>query len=355
MAEIRLSATLYEKFIACPKNASFSLNPSVKHLIKPSLRAALGKVSHRIIESSVRMPGDWDSERITKWFELNWDNFIDEEYLELKSDWAPNSVMKPQSWPGYFSTRASAKSLVIKNSGFLPQTLSSEINTNDGIKSSNKPHLPLVELFLVSEELGIVGKPDFVFLENQKATIYDYKFGNDQKDLDKHKLQMYFYQLLIESVVGVEVGKLAIVAGANKVWDIPLNRAELENLKSEIPRVLEALRTDRVAAIPSLSNCRFCSFKSICNPFRDAKLESFPGQPLSIHGEVIRIHKIDENFQELVIKSDTDDKEPEIKVYGVPNGYTFKSGDSIFMCDNLEFRDPKTIGFSWNSRIFVEA
>ncbi len=355
MAEIRLSATLYQRFLACPKHASLSLNHSTKHLAKPSLRAALGKVSHQLVESSVRIPSDWDNEEISEWFELNWDNLIDEEFTELKSKWSPNSVMKPQSWPGYFATRASAKSLVLKNSGLLPHRILKQNKVNEAIKPTNKPHLPLVEIFLVSEELGIVGKPDFVFLENEKATIYDYKFGNDQKDLDKHKLQMYFYQLLIESVVGIEVGKLAIVTSANKVWDVPLNPKEIDNLKSDIPRVLEALLTDRVAALPNLSNCRFCDFKSICNPFREAKIESHPGQPLAINGEVIQIRQIDVNFQELVIKSKTSVKEEEIKIYGVPSAYSFKSGDSVFVCDNLEFRDPKTVGFSWNSRIFVEA
>ena len=354
MSEIRLSASLYQRFLACPKSASFSVDPDAKNLSKPSTRAALGMVSHELIENSARIPQDWSLEQITEWFETNWEIFVEKQYGELVAKWSPNIVPKPQSWPGYFATRASAKTLVVKNSALLPpkSTLSSAAIPEN--QAERRYSLPLVEKFLTSSELGIVGKPDFVFLENRKATIYDYKFGNNQEDLEKHKIQMYFYQLLIESVVKIEVGRLAIVASANRVWEIISNRPEIEKLKSDIPRVIEALQSGKVAALPSTQNCKFCPFKAICEPFKNANIEVYPGRPMAITGEVLRVRNIDEKFQEIVIKSKIGATMEDVTVFGVPSQYAISSGLTVFLSDNLDFRDEKIIGFSWNSRITIQ-
>jgi CRISPR/Cas system-associated exonuclease Cas4 (RecB family) len=354
MSEIRLSASLYQRFLACPKSASFSVDPDAKNLSKPSTRAALGMVSHELIENSARIPQDWSLEQITEWFETNWEIFVEKQYGELVAKWSPNIVPKPQSWPGYFATRASAKTLVVKNSALLPpkSTLSSAAIPEN--QAERRYSLPLIEKFLTSSELGIVGKPDFVFLENRKATIYDYKFGNNQEDLEKHKIQMYFYQLLIESVVKIEVGRLAIVASANRVWEIISNRPEIEKLKSDIPRVIEALQSGKVAALPSTQNCKFCPFKAICEPFKNANIEVYPGRPMAITGEVLRVRNIDEKFQEIVIKSKIGATMEDVTVFGVPSQYAISSGLKVFLSDNLDFRDEKIIGFSWNSRITIQ-
>lgn len=354
MPEIRLSASLYQRFLTCPKSASFSVDPEFQKHSKPSIRAALGMVSHELIENSARISQDWNLEEITEWFETNWEIFVGKHYGELVAKWAPNSVPKPHSWPGYFATRAAAKTLVIKNSALLPP------KSNFGIAkvSENREErgyvLPLIEKFLVSIDLSIVGKPDFVFLEDRRATIYDYKFGNNQEDLEKHRIQMYFYQLLVESVIKVEVGRLAIVASANRVWEIISSRPEIEKLKSDIPRVIAALQTGKVAAIPSTQNCKYCPFKASCDPFKTANIEISPGRPMAITGEVLLVRKIDENFQELVVKAKMGTTIEDVKVFGVPSQYAVSTGHRVLLSDNLDFRDEKIIGFSWNSRITIQ-
>ena len=353
MSEVKLSATLYERFLTCPKSAAFSIDKNFNNLAMPSLRSALGNVSHRLIEKSVRIPQGWSEAQISEWFEVNWESCVEEQFSNLIAKWHPNTVLKPQSWPGYFATRSSAKSLVIKNSGLLPPKTINGETKNYISYFSNDLILPLIERYLISEDLGIAGKPDLVFIENKKATIYDYKFGNNQMDLEKHKIQMYFYKLLVESVLKIEVGKLWIVASANKKWEIPLNQKELDDLAADVPRVLNALKTNKVAAVPSLINCRFCSFKSICDQFKDANFEVYPGRPMAIFGEVLQVRSIDEDFQELRIISKTKNESVERTVFGVPKGHTVKSGDMIFLSDNLDFKDAKIIGFSWNSRIFI--
>jgi CRISPR/Cas system-associated exonuclease Cas4 (RecB family) len=354
MPEIRLSASLYQQFLTCPKRASFAVDPEAKKCSKPSTRAALGIVSHELIENSARIPQNWDLDEVTKWFEINWELFVEKQYREIVAEWSPNIVPRPQSWPGYFATRASAKTLVIKNSALLPPKSKFAAQSIPKVTDASEYELPLVEKFLVSSELGIVGKPDFVFLENKRATIYDYKFGNNQEDLEKHKIQMYFYHLLVESVVKVEVGRLAIVASANRVWEIISNKLEIEKLKSDFPRVIEALQSGKVAALPSTQNCKFCPFKAICEPFKNANIEIFPGRPMAITGDVLQVRSVDENFQELMIKSDSGYAREGITVFGVPRLNQVEKGNAVFLTDNLDFRSEKIIGFSWNSRLSIQ-
>ena len=353
MSEPRLSASLYQRFLACPKNAALSIDPEAKELGRPTLRAALGLVSHSLVESSVRIPQGWSAEQINEWFKTNWDTFVEKQFTELTRKWAPNKVPNPEKWPGYFATRASAKTLVVKNSGLLPPKSPSLSNLDNELKEEKVFRFPLVEKFLVSDDLGILGKPDFVFLENNKATIVDYKFGNNQEELEKHKIQMYFYQLLVESVLQKEVDRLAIVASANKVWEIPIDYGEIKKLKMDIPRVLEALKNKRVAAVPSLENCIFCNYKSICDPFKSANIQVSPGRPMAISGPVTHVRRIDDEFQEILIGTKDKSSDDGIKVFGVPNGHTIKVGDEIFLSDKLDFKDTKIVGFSWNSRIFI--
>jgi hypothetical protein len=157
----------------------------------------------------------------------------------------------------------------------------------------------------------------------------------------------------LESVLRKEVGRLAIVASANKVWEIPFDYGEIKKLKTDIPRVLEALNNKKVAAVPSLENCIFCNYKSICDPFKSAKIEISPGRPMAILGSVSHVRQIDENFQEILIKSKNSNSDDGITVFGVSNGHIIGVGNEIFLSDYLDFKDAKIIGLSWNSRIFV--
>ena len=353
MSELRLSASLYQRFSKCPKSAAYSISNETKHLNKPTLGAVLGLVSHSLIENSVRFSAQSAPEQIVEWFESSWEKYVEEHRTNLEREWSPNKVPKPQSWPRYFATRASAKTLVLKNFGLLPPRylVQSALNKKT---IPGKFDLPFVEKFLESSDLRIFGKPDFVFIEDGKVVIYDYKFGRNQEDLEKHKFQMLFYQLLVESVLNLEVGKLVIVTSANHSWEIATDRQELEDLRRDIPRVLDAIESNRVAAIPTLNNCKFCPFKAVCEPFKNAKIDLYPNRPMAISGEILTIRRIDHDFQEVTIKAESASEEETIRVFGIPNGYSLRVGESIFLTDNLEFLDEKIIGFSWNSRISIQ-
>jgi hypothetical protein len=74
---------------------------------------------------------------------------------------------------------------------------------------------------------------------------------------------------------------------------------------------------------------------------------------MAISGEVIGIRNIDNDFQELTVRRKSLIDGDNFKVFGVPNGYRVKLGDSVFLSDKLDFLDEKFVGFSWNSRISI--
>lgn len=355
---MKLSASLYSRFLSCPKNADLSLNPDFNHLSRTSPRAALGNVSHKLAEKSMGLAVDLSTEQMSSWFESNWESLIQDEYSSLMKQWAPNLVPRPISWAGYFATRAAIRTLVIKNSRLLPpKVVSVSANLAGPVRfdklKSGRLELPLVEKYLVSEELRIVGKPDLVFMDGDSVTIYDYKFGRDQIDLEKHKLQMHFYALLVQSLLEVRVGKLAIVASANKVWEIPIDLHYMESLRREISRTVEALLTHKVAAVPSASNCAFCPFKPVCDPFKQAKIENYPGRPMAIIGNVASVRDIDPDRQEIRITTEFGPLTRDVVIIGVPSGYELEVGFSVCISDGLQYRDENYISFGWNSRISV--
>lgn len=354
MSEIPLSATLYQRFLTCPSSAAFSVDPYARQFVKPSLKALLGIVAHKLVEQSMQISNELSHEQVAVWFEKQWQLFIEEQYVELKHHWFPNMVPKPESWPGYFATRASAKSLVLKNINLLSTRYEIPSKNKEGGINKQSVILPLAEKFLRSDTLGIVGKPDLVFMENEKATIYDYKFGSNQDDVDKHKIQMLFYQLLVEEVVKIKVGRMAIVASSSRIFEIPSDIQELNRIRTDIPRVLNALKTNKVVAIPSVSNCKYCPFKSICEPFKSMNLEIRPNLPMAISGKVLNVSKVGNGIQELIIGPKSRGRVEPIKVFGVPENYAIEPGATVFLADNLEYRDPSTIGFAWNSRIFIQ-
>jgi hypothetical protein len=75
---------------------------------------------------------------------------------------------------------------------------------------------------------------------------------------------------------------------------------------------------------------------------------------MAIVGEVLQTKPVGENFQELSIKPERGPDQEEIKVFGIPREYGVRVGDTVFISDNLEFRDERLIGFSWNTRLIIQ-
>ena len=351
--ELHLSASLYKRFKLCPKQAALSLERDLRYLSKTSPAAALGRVAHKIVETCSKNPTGWGEIELKTWFESKWEELIHSEYELMKVEWEPNHVLEPESWRGLFKTKAAAKTLVIKSSGLLPNRGSLMPDANHKAAKVKLLTLPLVEEMLFAEEIGIKGQPDFVFLENGKATIYDYKFGKDQLNLEVHREQLHFYIILVEASLKIEVGRCAVVASANRIWDIPIDRNYMELLRIDLLRVSKAISDNNCIAIPKVENCQYCPFKSECTSFQSAKLKMADGYPMVIRGSIAKVHQVDEDSQEVFIVTEDAPNDTEMRVFGIPNGYSLEVGSLIQITDNLYFHSPSMVEFGWNSRLVV--
>lgn len=348
---LRLSASLYKKFLNCPKQAYFIVDDNSQKNIKTSPAAALGKIAHKIVEFSVHNPENWTQEQLTVWFNSKWTEIVGEEYDAMKKQWFPNQVINPPTWRGYFKQQAAAKTLVVQRSGLLP---SKRVvgNKFDGQKTlKNIPSFPLVERFLDDSIMRIHGQPDFVFIDDGILVLIDYKFGQDNIILTEHKIQMHFYILLIESIFNRTVEKCAIVASTNKVFTMLIDREFLVELKTDIIRVLGALESGKVAAVPKLENCVFCNFKTNCREFADAKIVNIAGNPLLVQGIVKEIKNINDMQVEVLLKTDISDSTQELRIFGIPKGHQVEVGSKLKVFDNLHFHSDTRIEFSWNSQL----
>jgi CRISPR-associated protein Cas4 len=353
MSDTFITATLYKRFLLCPKQAAFSLDKAHDHLSKTTPGAALGRAAHKIVEMSMYLSPDLSEADLMLWFDSSWEDLVKIEYSKMQNEWAPNFALDYKSWRGFFKAKYAAKTLVTKNSGLLPMKRVKDPNVRIEGNNETTLTLPAVEEYLSSEELGIKGILDYIFNDDGKVTIFDYKFGKDQLILENHRLQMHFYLLLVEVVSNLKVERMAIVSSSNLVCDVPIDRVYAQELLSDIKRVKKALVSNSVIAMPSASNCQFCPYKSLCPQFKSAKLKTQSGNPMSITGVVGKINQIDEHFQEVQIEEEVIPKRV-IRIFGVPWQYSIQLGSNIQVMDNLHFHSESLIEFQWNSRLFQE-
>lgn len=349
-----LSPSLYKRFLVCQSKAFFSLDKSITASNRTNPAAALGRVAHKLVEESSRNPRDWEEDTLKDWFEAKWDEYTHVIFSEMQIEWAPNQVLAPETWRGYFKAKMAAKTLVIKNSGLLPRRLS--LNSSlAGLTESSSPllHLPLIEKRLQDTSLRIQGTPDYVFDDLGKLIIFDYKFGHDQMDLEDHRMQMHFYVLLVESTLRRIVDRCAIVASANQIYEIPIDRQYLEILKKEIPNAIILLESGKIKAKPSLNNCLFCPYKMDCVDFTHSNILTNTGHPLVISGEFLSSKRISEDFQEISVASKSGRVNSIYKIFNVPLNYRFDNALNVSFSNHLFFHKEFLVEFQWNSQLRI--
>jgi len=350
-----LSASLLNRYLSCPKQAAFSLEPQLKNYNKTTPSAALGSVVHKVLELSARNPVNWDESTLMDWFEKKWMELLFVEYENMQNEWKPNHVLNPYSWRGLYKAKAAARTLVTKNSGIRPSRTAIVESFSFAERSEGEVSFPFVEKYLVDPVLRIHGKLDYVTLEDGKATIIDYKFGRDQLFLDAHKLQMHFYVILLESVTKFPVEKCVIVTSANREQELPIDRVYIAFLLEEFSRVLKALETRKVLAYPSNDNCQFCAFKIKCTNFRNSNLRTPSGHPLIISGIILQVSKMDNKYQEVLVHQGDGLSATDFRIFRVPFEYPLEIGKKIHVYGNLYFHSGFLVEFQWNSTLEVEA
>lgn len=142
------------------------------------------------------------------------------------------------------------------------------IKQNKSLKTYFKPIFQ--ELKLQNDKIGLKGIIDAVFInpDDDKLIVIDWKTGNfNKKDLDKYRLELVVYKLLLEhsDITDVEVGYWGIYfTDKNKLFFEPVSQ-EAEN--ETLNKISEVRRNIEMKSFHPKKNffCKWCQFKDKCD------------------------------------------------------------------------------------------
>jgi CRISPR/Cas system-associated exonuclease Cas4 (RecB family) len=316
------------KFLTCNKSVSLrSEYPNIR--VKTPQKALLGQIAHRVLEVASAEYRNIDPDNFSDIFEEIWKEAENEYVGKYVKEWAPNPVAQVQSWKFYFKTKVAAK-------GLLKARILITWARQDNSRQENNVVRILTEEYIEDQVLGIEGYVDKIVIYEDCIHIIDYKFGQSDLDSQQYKIQLGIYSILVSRKFGLPVKNASVIAGVGREHRFEFDARYLEDLLFGISEAQTILKENRAKASPSLSNCRFCSFKPVCIEFNQAELTSDNGIPLAVKGKIVSSRTINEDFDVLTIASHGPGKQ-EYQVSKVPAGHGFRVGELVHLSGPMQF------------------
>ena len=157
------------------------------------------------------------------------------------------------------------------------------LQTRDNVTRSKKAYdlKSFHEQWLQSKDGLVVGKADEIRFEREGATIIDYKTGKisgqsiETEILSEYKEQLKLYAALFHEEHGEWPYDLIVISLDGKSHHIDYKENEcltlLDESKSMLRRLNSIIEANEKAqqklASPSQTNCRYCLYRPICEPY----------------------------------------------------------------------------------------
>lgn len=323
----RFSPSSYIRFLAC--NKTFTLRseyPSIR--VKTPQKALLGQIAHKVVEKLSKIHQGLNLDNLNSVFDELWREVEQGYFDQYEKEWLPSPVPPINSWKSYFKIKVAAKGLI--------RARLSELKDGDSVLLFNVQGTRfLSEEYIEDVELGIEGYVDRLVIFPDAIYVYDYKFGQSELDSPEYKIQLGLYSILASRKFGLPVKKAAVIAGGGMEYVFQFQDGFLKDLQSGISKAQMVISENRPVARPSLKNCKFCSFKPVCEEFNQAGITSESGIPLVIRGKILDVVKLNQEFTSLTISDGAG--QASIQVSKVPSGYNFKEGQQIHISGPLQF------------------
>lgn len=229
--------------------------------IYPSSR--LGMAVHRVIEISGGHSMDEDT------FQKLWDSCVCDQEEQMGKSWFERHLVPLSITALDFHLKRSQCFLLLQ--------------ARDNVTKSKKPDdlKSFHEHWLQSNDGLVVGRADEIRLERDGATIIDYKTGNisgesiETEVLSEHKEQLKLYSALFHEEHGEWSSNLIVISldGRSHYIDYEENECLilLEESRNMLRRVNSTIEANEKAATklasPSQTNCRYCLYRPICEPY----------------------------------------------------------------------------------------
>lgn len=329
----KVSPSALNAYDVCPRKLAYQRDPSTRGLSKPSPRTALGIVAHGLHELAATQNPPVGQER-RHWLQAEWERLLAEQVKNVANAWPGRTVPPVLQWDGLVATRVRTI-----------RKLSAGADWEHGAPVQMPgPGFPWIERKLEDPDLGIFGTPDRVDVRNGQLRVIDLKSGVHQGDIqDSQRRQLLLYAHLVDVACGQlpVVGVVESASGREKSFSIEsvAVTAAVQAAQHVIANFNGAVAAGDVAAHPDEAACRWCPFRTVCQPYwnSDAKSEH------DVRGTVVdepdgRSFKIDIGQPEpvrIVTTQGCPDPEP---------------GDEVAVLDLLP-AGPGTRKMRWNSAI----
>jgi len=352
---MKVSPSELEIFESCPQRFIWSLDPEKKRH-QSNLPSSLGKIAHKVLASAHKGGFEkMNDENRESLFDEIWNTVEKEEFESIKSEWPNTVVPEPIRWPKYFAVKTSTQYLVEKALG------SGEVwkKIGDPSKqiSASYASYPWVERYLESEKLKLKGIPDLVKESSTGLEIVDYKTGN-VTDPETFSMQMHIYLMLVRELSNREVTRLVIRDFTLQEKEISIDQIMIIKIQEAI-RSAEAYLVKQIApAKASIENCRFCSFKDICNDFQISSLQA-KAEPIFLQGEILQIHSNADSskvsLQLQIQKAIPVSPDGVVWISGLSLKPEFSIGEIVQVMENLHLSDSLNLVGSWNTTVSKKA
>lgn len=302
---------------------------------------ALGTVSHKFSEEVDYGAFDHIPDSELSDTVLNrWNELIETAFEEMKGQSLFGSPAMPKRWPYY----------VIKQSSAVDRALFRRQKRGEG-QGARRPQL---EVFLASDDLGLVGRADKVEYLGNDVRIIDLKTAeNPGGDIPlAYQYQLVMYAALWREMYGNLPTSIAIEWQDGSRSYQTIDEREINEVIAQLMKVRADLS---LGSIPhgsvSENTCRYCSYRTLCPDFQSADRSSWVRQAPFIVGQVEDI--IDTNQDRSLVVSILSSQPSQIDkavVHKFPTTQLVSNGDFVAF-DRLSWRGGD-INFDvvWNSR-----
>lgn len=186
----------------------------------------------------------------------------------LTAAWSPVTPPPPDSWPGY----------QLKRVRTVRRALARLSRATDEPRDESNSEAP----FLADDRLedpasGLVGYPDLVREEAGLLTVIDFKTGLMQGEpTEGQRRQLLLYAVLVQRWCGRWPARLEVEDLTGDRWPVdytPLDaEVALREAEDTVALFNRAIELGDVAALarPDAETCRWCPFRTRCNPYWNA-------------------------------------------------------------------------------------
>jgi len=338
----KISVSRAVLLLQCSRQGWMTIRNDFDWLTTPIAEAqALGTVSHKFSEEVDSGAFDHISDRELSDSVLNrWNELVAAAFEEMKTQSAFGAPAVPKRWPYY----------VIKQAAALDRANFRRQMRGEG-QGARRPQL---EVFLESDELGLVGRADKIEYLGDDVRIVDLKTAENPGG----EIPLaYQYQLVLYAAMWHEMyGKLPSSVAIE--WQDG-SRSYRQIDPKEVDEVVTQLRIARAdltsTSIPSGAasedTCRYCSYRALCPDFQNVDRSSWVRQSPFIVGQIediIDSHQ-DRSLVVRILSSQPSQMEKAV-IHKFPTTQMVSNGDFVVF-DRLSWRGGAgNFDVVWSSR-----